>query len=43
MQKENHEILTTLLYKPLYNTNRSEKRGKNIKTVGYNGARSVNY
>ena len=37
MQKENHEILTALQYKPQW------KKGKKYKTRGYNGTRSVNY
>ena len=42
IEKKNHEILTALHYKPLYNINHSEKWGKkNIQTAGYNGMRTV--
>ena len=34
--KKNHEISTSLQYKPLYKINHSEKRVKNIQTAGYN-------
>ena len=30
IEKKNHEILTALHYKPLYNINRSEKWGKKM-------------
>ena len=35
MQKENHEILTALQYKPQW------KKGKKYKTRGYNGTQYV--
>ena len=41
-EKKNHEILTALQYKPLYNLNHSEKMGvKNIQTAGDNSVRTV--
>ena len=41
LEKKNHEILATLQYKPLYNISRSEKWGKKIQAVAYNGTRTV--
>jgi hypothetical protein len=42
MQKNNHEILAALQYKPLYNISRSEKWDKKrIQATAYNGARTV--
>ena len=35
--KNNHEILATLQYKPLYNISSSEKWGKKIQAETYNG------
>ena len=32
--KNNHEILTALHYKPLYNTSRKDKRGKKYTNSG---------
>ena len=43
MKKQNHEILTALHCKPLYNINRSEIWGKKIQTAGYNGVCTVFY
>jgi hypothetical protein len=34
LQKKNHEILTALHYKPLYNISRSEKWGKKYTSRG---------
>ena len=41
MKKKNHEILTALHYKPLYNVSRSEKWGENIQAAAYNGMHTV--
>jgi hypothetical protein len=40
--KKSHEILTALYYKPLYDINRSKKRGKNVQAAAYNGLFKVN-
>ena len=42
VSKKNHEILTNLHYKPLYNISRSETSGKNIQAAVYNCVRTVN-
>ena len=39
--KKNQEILATLQYKPLYNISRSEKWGKKLQAIAYNGACTV--
>ena len=41
MEKKNHEILVTLQYKPLYNISSSEKWGKKIQAMAYNGVHAV--
>ena len=41
LEKKNHEILSALQYKPLYNISRSEKWDKKIQAAAYNGARTV--
>ena len=41
MNKKNQGIMAALQYKPLYNISRSEKWGKKIQAVAYNGARTV--
>jgi hypothetical protein len=41
VEKKNHEILADLQYKKLYNLSRSEKWGKKIQAIAYNGMRTV--
>ena len=39
--KKNHEILTALHYKPLYNIKHSGKWGKKYTSLAYNGVHTV--